>query len=247
MFQHLFQGASPWLLIALESGLVVHIGSGAVAILSGAGALATRKGGALHRRFGMVFFVAMLSMSVAASVLAAVAVQRGYLGQVANVFAGLFAFYLVGTGWFTVRRPAGSTGRIDFIGLAAVLVIACVAAFWLLPMTLGPKGSARGVPVSAPIILAAVATLLAALDLKVLLRRGVTGVSRITRHLWRMCLGLFIASGSFFIGQQADMPAGIQGSPILLLLGLAPLIAMVFWGTKTWLGARTSSMRTLPA
>jgi len=62
-----------------------------------------------------------------------------------------------------------------------------------------------------------------------------------------MCLGLFIASGSFFIGQQADMPASIQGSPILLLLGVAPLIAMVFWLTKTWLGARASLMRALPA
>ena len=128
----------------------------------------------------MVFFCAMLSMSAAASVLAAIAVQRGYLGQVANVFAGLFAFYLVGTGWFTVRRPAGPTSRIDFIGLTAVLVIACVAASWLLPMTLGPKGPAHGVPVAAPIILAAVATLLAALDLKVILRRGVA--ARVEDH-----------------------------------------------------------------
>jgi hypothetical protein len=29
---------------------------------------------------------------------------------------------------------------------------------------------------------------------------------RITRHLWRMCFGLFIATGSFFLGQQAVFP-----------------------------------------
>ena len=242
MFHHLFNGAPPWLLMALEVGLTIHIGSGAVAILSGAGALATRKGGVFHRRLGTVFFCAMLAMSMAASALAAVAVQRGFIGQVANVFGGIFAFYLVSTGWLTVRRPAGTVGRVDFVGFASVLVVAAVAAFWLLPSTLGPDGEARGVPVAAPIILTAMATLLAALDLKVILRRGVAGVSRITRHVWRMCLGLFIASGSFFIGQQADMPASVQGSPILLLLGFAPVLAMVFWLGKTWWSARRTAI-----
>jgi drug/metabolite transporter (DMT)-like permease len=54
-----------------------------------------------------------------------------------------------------------------------------------------------------------------------------------------MCLGLFIATGSFFIGQQKDMPAFMQGSPILLLLGFAPLIAMAFW----LFAARREAMR----
>ena len=45
--------------------------------------------------------------------------------------------------------------------------------------------------------------LLAAIgDLRMLLRGGISGTSRITRHLWRMCYGLFIATGSFFLGQQ---------------------------------------------
>jgi len=229
MFDHLFHGSPPWLLAVLALGLAAHVGSGGIAILSGAGALVARKGGRLHRRFGTAFFVAMLTMGSAATLLAAVAVERGHLGQIANVFGGGFAVYLVTTGWLTVRRDEGVVGRAEIAGCAGVLVIAAVALFWLLPTALGPEGKAQGVPVAAPIILAGVATLLGILDLKVLHAGGITGVSRTLRHLWRMCLGLFIAAGSFFIGQQQDMPAFMQGSPILLLLGFAPLIAMIFW------------------
>lgn len=31
---------------------------------------------------------------------------------------------------------------------------------------------------------------------------GVRGTSRIARHLWRMCLGLFVAAGFFFLGSS---------------------------------------------
>ena len=229
MFQHLFHGSPAWLLAVLTFGLVLHVGSGAVAILSGAGALIVRKGGSLHRRFGAVFFVAMLGMGVAASLLAFAAVERGHLSQMGNVFGGVFAAYLVATGWLAVRRPPGVVGRAEIAGCALAVVFAGVALFWVLPMTLSPEGVAQGLPLPAPIVLAGVAALLAVLDLKVILQGGVSGVSRILRHLWRMCLGMFFATGSFFIGQQADMPAAIQGSPILILLGVAPLLAMAFW------------------
>jgi hypothetical protein len=60
-------------------------------------------------------------------------------------------------------------------------------------------------------------------------RGGISGARRIARHLWRMCLALFSAAGSFFIGQQKVMPAFMHGSPILLALGISPLFVMVFW------------------
>jgi uncharacterized membrane protein len=243
MFQHLFHGSPSWLLAAVTVGLVLHVGSGGIAILSGTGALIARKGGRSHRGFGTVFFVAMLSMAVAASTLALIAVQRGHLEQMGNAFAGVFAFYLVTTGWLTVRRPQGLVGRAEIGGCAAAVAIAAVALFWLLPYSLGPEGRSHGVPTAAPVILAGVAILLAALDLKVILRGGVSGVSRNLRHLWRMCLGMFIATGSFFIGQQSDMPAVIQGSPVLLLLGFAPLLAMAFWLVQA---RRVAARRAVP-
>src|SRR5512135_2584009 len=65
--------------------------------------------------------------------------------------------------------------------------------------------------------------------LKVIVRGGISGRARIARHAWRMCVALFIATGSFFLGQQKVMPAWIQGSTTLTLLGVAPLVLMFFW------------------
>jgi hypothetical protein len=101
-----------------------------------------------------------------------------------------------------------------------------------LPIVLSPAGEDSGVPPAAPIIFAAVASLAAGADLKVILRGGISGVDRVARHLWRMCAGLFIATGSFFIGQQKVMPAFMQGSPVLLVLGIAPLVVMIYWLIK---------------
>ena len=247
MFEHLFHGSPPWLLAILMVGLAAHVVSGTVAIVTGAGALASRKGGRAHRRFGTLFVFAMLTMATVASLLAMAAVLRGHLGQAGNVFGGVFAVYLVTSGWLTVRRQAGVVGSAEIAGCGAALAIAAVALFWLLPMTLGPLGKAQGVPVAAPFILAGVAALLAILDLKVLVAGGVTGRSRTLRHLWRLCLGLFIATGSFFIGQQKDMPTFMRGSLILLLLGFAPLIAMVFWLSKVRRGANRRERQVVTA
>ena len=229
MFGHLYSGLPAWTLAMLTLGLVTHIGAGGVAILSGAGAMVARKGGRSHQRLGTVFSLAMLTMAGAAFLLAATAVVRGYSGQIANVFASGFATYLVATGWLTVRRKNAIVRPADIGACVGVLAIAAVALFWLLPLSLDPATRGHGVPVAAPIILAIVAAVLGALDIKVIRAGGVTGTLRVLRHLWRMCLGLFIATGSFFIGQQDDMPAFIQGSPILFILGFAPLVALFPW------------------
>jgi len=77
--------------------------------------------------------------------------------------------------------------------------------------------------------LGSVALLSAAGDVRMLVRGGVFGAHRIVRHLWRMCFGLFIATGSFFIGQPQVFPAFIRKTNLLLVLGILPLILMIFW------------------
>ena len=96
-----------------------------------------------------------------------------------------------------------------------------------------------GQPVQALYLATAVAALAAALDLNMILRGGLSGAARVARHLWRMCVALFIATGSFFLGQQQVFPAALRGSPILLLLALAPLAVMIFWLLRVRLGGRT--------
>jgi hypothetical protein len=77
-------------------------------------------------------------------------------------------------------------------------------------------------------VLGSLAAFAAALDFKVIIGR-VSGVARITRHLWRMCFAFFFATGSFFLGQQKVMPAFMHGALALWVLGLAPLGFMLFW------------------
>jgi len=74
-----------------------------------------------------------------------------------------------------------------------------------------------------------VVLLAAAGDVRMLVRGGVFGRQRIVRHLWRMCFGLFIATGSFFIGQPQVFPAFIRKTNLLFVLGTLPLMLMIFW------------------
>src|SRR6202045_455290 len=71
--------------------------------------------------------------------------------------------------------------------------------------------------------------LAAAGDIHMLMRGGVFGAKRIARHLWRMCFGWFIATGSFFLGQQQVFPAWLRGSPALLVPAVLPLVLLIFW------------------
>jgi len=84
--------------------------------------------------------------------------------------------------------------------------------------------------------------LAAAGDVRMLVRGGVLGAKRIARHLWRMCFGLFIAAGSFFLGPSnrplrllSAVGLGQHLSPALfstglyLVLTILPLILLIFW------------------
>jgi uncharacterized membrane protein len=204
--------------------LILHIGAGAVGILSGAAALTARKGERLHRRFGNVFFVSMLTMSAMAIYLAAT-----IPGQSGNLFGGAFTFYLVATAWATVRRKAGSIGRFEIGAFLVALGAAGATIVFIVAATRNPSLQATGSPLGAVYVFAAVASLAAAMDLKVIRHGGISGAQRIARHVWRMCVALFVGTGSFFLGQQKVMPAFIHGSPILVVLAFAPLVLMVFW------------------
>ena len=75
----------------------------------------------------------------------------------------------------------------------------------------------------------AVLLLATAGDIRMLARGGISGRQRITRHLWRMCYGLFIATGSFFLGQQQVFPAFLRGSIFLTVLAVLPFPLMIYW------------------
>lgn len=207
--------------------LVLHIGAGITGVLTGLVALSVRKGSRLHRMAGNVFFPAMLLMSVMATYLAA-----AVPGQSNNLLGGPFTIYMVSTAWATARGRERSVGLFEY---GAFVVAALGAAALFVFALLGARTPVGSGPVYA---IAAVAALAAGLDLKVILRGGISGVQRIARHVWRMCFGSFIATGSFFLGQQQVMPKFLHGSPVLFFLGFSPLLAMIFWLIRIRIGDR---------
>lgn len=202
--------------------LYLHIAGGSVGIVSGAVAMAARKGGRVHVLAGNVFFVSMLVMASIGALVAPFLVTAQGNPKLFDSAAGFFTCYLVVTSWLTVRRKAGTIGRAE--PAAFVFAALLAAAVVLVGQTRGDASAYYG--------LGGIIALAAALDLKVILDRGISGGPRIARHLWRMCLALFVAVGSFFLGQQRQMPEFVQGSLWLSVPPLAVLAMMVFWLLK---------------
>ncbi len=203
--------------------LPVHIAGGISGIVSGTAALALRKGGPRHALAGKVFVAAMLTMAAAAVYLASIKHQPN------NVGGGLLTFYLIGTAWLTAKRANGETRGYDWALTLLPLSIAILT--WMtgwekLRAGVPPKD---GVPAGMHFFMGTVMFLAAVGDVRMLLGGGVCGTRRIVRHLWRMCFGLFIATGSFFLGQQQVFPKAMQGSALLAILGVLPLPILIFW------------------
>lgn len=200
-----------------------HIVAGGIALIAGALALVTRKGGRAHGRVGSWFFFAMLVMAGTGSIIAFAKPERG------TAMIGILTCYLVATSWMTARRRDGRAGGFEVAGMAVAL--ACAAAL----LTIGlfglqePDGRLDILPAPVHFPFAALAILAASLDLNFILRGEISGVQRTGRHLWRMCAAFLIAAMSFFMGQQRSMPVFIQGSPLLYLPPLGVLVSLVFW------------------
>jgi hypothetical protein len=88
------------------------------------------------------------------------------------------------------------------------------------------------------LFLGSVVLLAAVGDVRMLVRGGVTGARRIGRHAWRMSFGLFIATGSFFLGQQQVFPVRWRGSVALIVLGVFPLGLLLYWAVRVRFGKR---------
>jgi len=216
--------------------LIVHILGGSLGLLSGTAAMTFRKGSPRHVLAGRVFVASMLIMGVFAVYLA---ITRH---QPSNIGGGFLTVYLIGTAWLTARRRDGETSRFDWVVLLIPLAIGIFLWMNGIGVLRSGASSQGGVPVGMMFFMGSVCLLAAAGDVRMLVRGGVAGAKRIARHLWRMCFGLFIASGSFFLGPSnrplrllSSVGVGKYLSPALfsttlyLILTLLPLILLIFW------------------
>jgi hypothetical protein len=223
---------------------VFHIGAGTIALAAGLVAAFARKGGYLHRQAGIVFTVSMMVMATFACYLAVVVP-----GQTVNLFIGTFVLYLVTTAWMTVHRREGTTGLFE---KTALFVAVCLCAPFAILAFQVATGMApffkSAIPFEGPVLIAiyvftSVLALAAIGDARVVLAGGITGAPRIARHLWRMCLGLTLAAGSFFTNALPRiLPAPVHVTSLFFLPQLLVLAYLVFWMIRVrFTGWRQSS------
>ena len=216
--------------------LAIHIGGGTLGLVSGAAALSFRKGSGWHALAGKVFVASLLTMAAGATCLA---IQNH---EPPNIIGGMVTFYMISTAWLTARRADGTTSKLDWVALLIPLAFGLFTWFSGIERLRSPGPPKDGVPVGMSLFLGSVLLLAAAGDVRMLLRGGVGGTTRIARHLWRMCFGLFIATGSFFLG-PANRPLRFLSAiglrqhffktalreEVLLFLAVLPLLFMIFW------------------
>lgn len=221
--------APDYVTFAADMALILHIGGGGLGIVSGFAALTFRKGSLAHRGAGNIFFVSMLTMSAVGAIVSPMLPER------TSTVAGVFTFYLVATAWAAVMRKEGTIGLFERV--AAIVPFAVIAGGFVLMHIAAndPSGRVDGQPPQALYIFFIVGTIAALGDIHMLVRGGLSGAHRIARHLWRMCFGLFIAAGSFFLGQPQVFPKELRGSFWLFLPELVIFAALFFWLARTYL------------
>jgi uncharacterized membrane protein len=224
--------------------LPVHIAGGIVGMLTGTAALILAKGGRWHVLAGKVFVASMLIMSSFAVYLAVLKHQPG------NIGGGILTFYLILTAWLTARRRDGQTSAYDWALLLIPLALGALTWMGGLQKMRSPAPPEDGVPAGMNFFMGTVMLLAAAGDLRMLLGGGVAGARRDVRHLWRMCFGLFIAAGSFFLGPSnrplrllsavglgQHLSPALFGTSLYIFLSVLPLILLIFWVFRVWLSS----------
>jgi hypothetical protein len=207
--------------------LAIHIAAGAASVCAGLGAIFLEKGGRGHRACGKIFTVAMVIMAGCAAYIAF------RIGSV-TVGGALLTIYLVASSWSTIRRAPMELTFYDWIGTVFVALIAATNLWFGEKALLSPTGVINGFP-APPFLVSGLIALVATIgDVRVMIRRGIDGRARIARHLWRMCVALFIAFGSLMTqGLRHVLPDSVRGTPLhwalILVPGLSVLIVMIFW------------------
>ena len=129
---------------------------------------------------------------------------------------------VAGYGALAFRKGSRGHKLAGQVFVAAMLVMASTA--FVLAALKGQTGN---------MVAGAIACYLVWSGRQVMRRPGrLTGYRRLRSHIWRMCTALFVATGSFFLGQADEIPAALRG-PHLWVLALAPLGAMIWWMVKS--------------
>ena len=223
----------------MDTLLTIHIVAGSAGIITGTIALISLKGGDLHRCVGRAFLIAMTTMALTAMVMSV-----GRDPNPGNVLMGSLTIYLVMSGVLTMAPRSERVRRVE-VGLA-IWATGLVLSYAMLGAlaAASPTGEIGSYPPTLFFVFGSVALLGIAGDARLLYGAELRAARRLTRHLWRMCFALFIATMSFFLGQAQVIPAPVRIMPILIALGVGPLLVMGYWLWRIGRRARVQERAT---
>jgi uncharacterized membrane protein len=209
--------------------LIVHVSAGLAGLVTGFVALSVTKGGALHRRSGLLFVYTMVVLALTGAAIAAFELFRPghHSGLEATTLMGLFTAYLVVTALTAVRPPGAWSRRLELIGLPLVTAIGVGQLALGVQALTSPDNRQIAILTTVEFIFGTIALLAAKSDLEIIRFGPRTGTKRIARHLWRMTLALWVAALSFFPRLSKFLPKPL-GSFVALPM-LAVFIALVYW------------------
>jgi len=197
--------------------LWLHIAAGAAAILAGAAALVTSKGGRRHRWAGDVFVGSM--GIVVGTVFVLLAIDPTSFRIILTLVA-IFSGYLAFSGYRVLSRKRQSTAahRLDWIAAGSVMVACLILAIWGISWVL--EGASFGVVM---IVFGAIGMAFGAMEIRSFRNDGAG--ERIVAHLQRM-IAAFIATISAvsavnltpLLGFAAWLWPTVIGTPIIYYL-----------------------------
>ncbi len=222
---------------------VAHVASGGIAVVMGAITLAVRKGARHHINAGRIFTLCMGLSSFLGAALSLIKFETFFI----TFHAGVLGVTLVLSGWLLAtgqgahrNRSFVALGCLNFLNTGGLVAAGfCALTF--------PEQTLRGFAAADYFFLAGMAGIALINDLVVVFRKTLSDRHRIAQHLWRMCLGFFIAAGSAFTGPGAGIfPQAVRDSGILSLPELTIILLMLFWLVRILFGTKRRPLLTRP-
>ncbi len=206
--------------------LTFHISAGAIALLAGYAVIFVNKGGTSHKYLGRCYVVSMLALGLTGTY---IAVSRQIPLSILN---GLVLCYFVLSSLNVIRQPARRSNTLDNLLFAFVLMLTLGFAWYAFQATQVDGGKLGGFGVEAYLVFGSVMLVCCIADFRYIKSGGLSGNSRLIRHLWRMFFPLFMSTAAFFLGQAKHLPEPLRKPEILLTPVFLVIVSAIYWTFK---------------
>lgn len=203
-----------------------HICAGAIALLAGYSVIVAKKGQMAHKYLGRVYVLAMLALGLTGTY---IAIIREIPLSMLN---GLVLCYFVLSSINTIWQAPKQTNAYDKLLFTFVILITIGFGWYSYLITQIESKELGGFGIEAYIVFGSVMVLCCFGDCRFLIRGGLSGNSRLVRHLWRMFFPLLMSTAAFFLGQAKHLPESVQRIELLLLPVVLVVLTTIYWITK---------------